>query len=141
MKPIMLEKWLSIVTAATVIVFAIAAHPPARAGAAVSPEAASPSAIWPFGGLPDDVSRDGGLPDAVSPDHGSQLIVSPDVALPNAVSPDAASPDGVSPSGEAPLDMGQELAKTKGVLERRLRLRSRLNTHLITLKFRMSQSQ
>ncbi|HZG56735.1 hypothetical protein [Paenibacillus sp.] len=41
--------------------------------------------------------------------------------------------------GDAGPERGGEYATSKGVLERSLRLRSRLNTHLLMLKFKLAR--
>jgi hypothetical protein len=47
----------------------------------------------------------------------------------------ASHPEGVPPAKGTQSDHWSDNAKTKGVLERRFRLRPRLNTHLLMLKF------
>jgi len=41
-----------------------------------------------------------------------------------------------APQGEPPSERSQDAVTSKGVLERSLRLRSRLNTHIMMLRFK-----
>ncbi|HZG86191.1 hypothetical protein [Paenibacillus sp.] len=51
--------------------------------------------------------------------------------------PSAAAAAAQAPPSDPPSERSQDAVTSKGVLERSLRLRSRLNTHIMMLRFKM----